>query len=268
MKPIAITLEAYEAAAATATAMALALGVTPEQGSRATLIALRALPKAAASLQDMAHELVESYPEVVMWSSTVFEPLYRVSTPRARGGWRQRLLDDGASDTEIGRCHSFGRHVRSWAQGHISSPVLWDLCEGMILDGQTPPALVNLVACAHTIVDRNCNFNLMRLFNDRSKLGDLIRRIDGDGGVSCMVLPSTFSRWFHSIDRPKFLNMWGADANILERFWTSLLSSQEGREYRQIHPGIRNKTPFDLRHAIRVTIHEDATPFTKGKVQM
>ena len=135
----------------------------------------------------------------------------------------------------------------------------------MILDGQTHPALVKLAACAHTSVDRNCNFNLMRLFSDRCKLGDLIRRINGDGGVSCMVLPSTFSRWFHSIDRPKFLKMWGADATILERFWTSLFSSQEGREYRQMHPGIRNKTPFDLRHTIPVTIHEDATPFTKRK---
>ena len=32
-----------------------------------------------------------------------------------------------------------------------------------------------------------------------------------------------------------------------------------------MHPGIRNKTPFDLRHTIPVTIHEDATPFTKRK---
>ena len=49
MVPIAISLETFEAGAAAAAATAVALGAGPEQTARAVLIALRALPRAAAA---------------------------------------------------------------------------------------------------------------------------------------------------------------------------------------------------------------------------
>ena len=50
MVPIAIAFDSFEAAAASAAAAACALGASPEQSAYAVLVALRALPVAAASL--------------------------------------------------------------------------------------------------------------------------------------------------------------------------------------------------------------------------
>ena len=82
-----------------------------------------------------------------MPASKVFEPLFRpTAKPKARGGWRQQQQYDESDVMHVAQqSHSFIRHVRYWSEGAISGPVLWDQCEGMVLDGMRHPALVRIV---------------------------------------------------------------------------------------------------------------------------
>ena len=60
--------------------------------------------------------------------------------------------------------HSFIRHVRYWSEGAISGPVLWDQCEGMVLDGMRHPALVRIAGVARSVEDSDLAAKLFRLF--------------------------------------------------------------------------------------------------------
>ena len=48
-------------------------------------------------------------------------------------------------------------------------------------------------------------------------------------------------------------------------FWRDLFDSEDGRDFQHLHPGIRNRTPEDLRTSIPTVIHEDAAPYGKKR---
>ena len=50
----------------------------------------------------------------------------------------------------------------------------------------------------------------------------------------------------------------------MEKFWEGLFGSESGREYKQLHPFLRDKTPEQLKNRFAIRIHQDAGPFTKN----
>ena len=86
--------------------------------------------------------------------SKVFQPLFRpFASPKARGGWRQQQYDESDVMHVPRTSHSFVRHVRYWSEGGISGPVLWEQCEGMVLDGMRHPAVVRIAEISRSIDD-------------------------------------------------------------------------------------------------------------------
>ena len=100
-----------------------------------------------------------------------------------------------------------------------------------------------------------------------SKMIQKVRHGLGEEDPVTHTLPPTgLIRLIHSHNRTKFGQIFTANPVFLERFWRSLFDSEDGREFQQLHPGLRNKTPEDLRTSIPTVIHEDAAPYGKKTV--
>ena len=198
--------------------------------------------------------------------SKVFQPLFRpFASPKARGGWRQQQYDESDVMHVPRTSHSFVRHVRYWSEGGISGPVLWEQCEGMVLDGMRHPAVVRIAEISRSIDDSDLSAKLIRLFSDTCRLGEVVTAVHGDPHVSHLLLPSSIMRWVHRNRRDLFVSHWGADAVKIEQFWLRLFSTEAGKELQQLHPGLVGRSPHSLRHSIPCVLHEDAGPFTKRK---
>ena len=72
-------------------------------------------------------------------------------------------------------------------------------------------------------------------------------------------------RLIHSQNRAKFGQIFGADQATLKRFWETLFTSDEGREFKNLHPTLRLKQPEQLHTSIPIVVHEDAAPYGKKR---
>ena len=55
----------------------------------------------------------------------------------------------------------------------------------------------------------------------------------------------------------------GLDEQRLQLFWEGLFASHQGKHLRELHPHLKGKARFDLRHTAPLRLHEDAAPFAK-----
>ena len=95
--------------------------------------------------------------------------------------------------------------------------------------------------------------------------GDFVDCIHDEGVVAAIVPPHIIFQQIVRRNRVRFKRHFGADENIIEQFWQGLFLSQDGRELRRLHPQLRNRDPYELRHHIPLILHEDAGPFSKRK---
>ena len=77
--------------------------------------------------------------------------------------------------------------------------------------------------------------------------------------------PTDLIRLIHSQNRARFGQIFGADPPRLEQFWRSLFDSEDGREFKRLHPGLRDEDPEHLQTSIPLVIHEDAAPYGKKR---
>ena len=101
-----------------------------------------------------------------------------------------------------------------------------------------------------------------------TSLPEMIHKVHhglGDNTVTHTLPPTDLIRLIHSHNRTKFGQIFTADPVFLEGFWRDLFDSEDGRDFQQLHPGLRNRTPEDLRTSIPTVIHEDAAPYGKKR---
>ena len=68
----------------------------------------------------------------------------------------------------------------------------------------------------------------------------------------------------HSYNRSKFGTILGANKASLKSCWAGLFSTDEGKEFKSLHPTLRNESPGQLQTSIPFIVHEDAAPYGKN----
>ena len=99
-------------------------------------------------------------------------------------------------------------------------------------------------------------------------LPKLVREVPHETGsctITHLIRPTDLIRLIHSYNRPKFGQIFGADPAALKRFWESLFASEDGREFKDLHPTLRAKDPEQLQTSIPIVVHEDAAPYGKKR---
>ena len=79
-----------------------------------------------------------------------------------------------------------------------------------------------------------------------------------------VILPSTTFRLLGENPR-KFRQHMAPSSAACTQFWRNLFSTQEGLEFKRLHPHLKDKSLADLAHTVPFRVHEDAGPFTKLK---
>ena len=77
-------------------------------------------------------------------------------------------------------------------------------------------------------------------------LPDMIRTIPDvgvDDTVTHTLPPAVVIRLIHRHNRAKFGRIFGADRAALKKFWQSLLSSDDGKEFQALHPDLKDNPP-------------------------
>ena len=135
----------------------------------------------------------------------------------------------------------------------------------MVLDGMGHPAVRRIAGIASR-AGENVHQKLINLLLAHLNLGKYISTVPHGEATRIILLPSHMMHSIFSYNRDRFLMHFGANADSLSRFWGQLLSSDEGRELRQLHPYLKTVKSLDeLRHTIPLVLHEDAGPFTIKK---
>ena len=58
--------------------------------------------------------------------------------------------------------------------------------------------------------------------------------------------PTNVIRLIHSYNRRKFAHIFGANKSKLEAFWSGLFRTDEGKQFKALHPILREKEPEQL----------------------
>ena len=98
-------------------------------------------------------------------------------------------------------------------------------------------------------------------------LPKLVREVPhtkGEDTITHLIRPTELIRLIHSHNRRKFGQTFNADQAALKQFWTSLFASEDGREFKNLHPSLRDKSPEQLCTSIPIVVHEDAAPYGKS----
>ena len=98
-------------------------------------------------------------------------------------------------------------------------------------------------------------------------LPKLVRAIPhgrGEKTITHHLRPTDLVRLIQSQKRRKLGQIFGANRETLKWFWESLLASDDGREFKNLHPTLRAKDPEQLQTSIPIIVHEDAAPYGKN----
>ena len=161
--------------------------------------------------------------------------------------------------------------LKSWAKGELSTVGIWRLCHGIVTQDGTD-AWVGMrrlaeLGSASSGSEKNCARKLKDLLA-ATALPEMIQNIPhtlGEDTVTHHLRPTDLIRLIHTHNRAKFGQIFTADPVALKKCWRSLFASEDGREFQQLHPGLRNKSPEDLQTSIPIVIHEDAAPYGKKR---
>ena len=72
----------------------------------------------------------------------------------------------------------------------------------------------------------------------------------GNDSFTHHLPPSEIIRMIHSYNRSKFGTIFGASEASLKSFWADLFSKDEGKEFKSLHPTLRDKSPEQLQTSI------------------
>ena len=149
-----------------------------------------------------------------------------------------------------------------WSEGCISSVGLVRICRAAKRDGNEIPMLLKLAN-----LGSDSYSNVLTRFKthilEKGGILDMITPLDGNQYSGC-VLPSTIIKMLRSNPQRMRLRL-GLDKANLRQFWTQLFSSEQGMEFKRLHPFLRNRTIADLEHCAPCRMHEDAAPCSKSK---
>ena len=180
----------------------------------------------------------------------------RSRSPRRKGGVKQ--------------------YLKEWAQGHLSAACLWRLCYSIVGVDKTDAGygIHRLADMASEVQgsERNCMYKLRKILAD-TVLVDLVHEVPHDKKDKTNTLthhlrPSLLAGLIHKYNRRKFGVIFGADPAGIKGFWESFFGSEDGREFKSLHPSLRDKDPEALKNSIPIVIHEDAAPYGKKKSVM
>ena len=182
----------------------------------------------------------------------------------------QSILKD--RDRSPRRCNGAKTMLKSWAKGDISTVGMWRLCYAIVTkDGTDAGAgmarLAGLATSESRGREQHCSRKIKELLA-AAALPTMIRKIPDageDDTVTHTLPPTALIRLIHRHNRVKFGQIFGTDRAALKKFWQSLLSSDDGTEFQDLHPDLKDKTPEDLETSVPIIIHEDAAPFSKRK---
>ena len=204
-------------------------------------------------------------------------PLDQPSSTSRGGGWRQqaaRHLDRERSRVRqptFGgnrRCKSAEEHLRDWAEGISSAPRVARHCVRMREDDFSAPMVLRLAKVAGLqegiINDRTCHSGIMALVKECG-VHDLVHNIINHDSVIACIKPTALLKLIFERSPSAFRKGLGADSDLCYKFWCGIYASAKGREFFELHPGLRGKTPADLKYTVPMGLHEDAGPYAKRR---
>ena len=115
--------------------------------------------------------------------------------------------------------------------------------------------------------DKNCSSKLIELVS-LTGLDKMVRPVPHakkEKTITHHLRPTDLIRLIHRCNRRKFGKIFGTNKAELKAFWESLFSTEEGREFKELHPALRLQQPEDLKTTIPIVVHEDAAPFQKKR---
>ena len=115
--------------------------------------------------------------------------------------------------------------------------------------------------------DKNCSSKSIDLLS-QTGLDTLVRPVPHakkEKTITYHLRPTDLIRLIHSRNRKRFGKIFGANKTELKAFWESLFSTEEGREFKELHPTLRLQQPEDLKTTIPIVVHEDAAPYQKKR---
>ena len=161
--------------------------------------------------------------------------------------------------------------LKSWAMGECSTAGMWRVCHAVAIEDNSDVgcglARIAQLGSQSSGSAQNCS-RQMQLLLDTTSLPTMIQEVphvNGEDTVTHTLPPTEVIRLIHSHNRLKFGQIFSADTVRLKEFWRSLFSSDDGREFKQLHPVFRNVSPEDLQSSIPIVIHEDAAPYGKKR---
>eukprot|EP00974_Lingulodinium_polyedra_P050053 4813753-Lingulodinium_polyedra.AAC.2 len=185
-------------------------------------------------------------------------------------GWRQR--QQWAQERDRSRSpHRTGEHVLAswmleWAWGKASAS--------------------DVVRRAHAFVEdigsRGVDERVLRLARTASNLGNAERVVSSvaplDGmpdpieipgsSVQWVLEPFVLFQWMKATVMQKFVTHLGATPGGLEDWWAKLQSTPAGRDFWELHPWLRQRSPGDLKWHVPAMLFDDFGPVTSTRSTM
>ena len=203
----------------------------------------------------------------------VWEPPAEPAIKKTRGWVKRVEMEQSQTRRERSPRRRCGvkAMLKSWAKGEISTVGIWRLCHAIVTGDGTDAGygmdrLANL-GSGSSGSEQNCSRRMKEILSDTNlpKMVQAVPHAKGENTVTHTLPPTELIRLIHTHNRAKFGQVFSADPVALRKFWRSLFASEDGREFQQLHPGLRNKSPEDLQTSIPIVIHEDAAPYGKKR---
>ena len=170
-----------------------------------------------------------------------------------------------------GRSGGVKSFLKSWAIGDITAVGLARFASGIVTEDQTDAGIgmsrLAGIASMTSSSDKNCSSKLIDLLS-LTGLDKMVRPVPHakkEMTITHHLRPSDLIRLIHCRNRTKFHKIFGTNKAELKAFWESLFSTEEGREFKELHPALRLQQPEDLKTTIPIVVHEDAAPYGKKR---
>ena len=148
---------------------------------------------------------------------------------------------------------------QEWADGIIRASFLARLAKAAKRDGLDIP-MNNTFATVGSEELTNCARDLNKVLEDSGAF-DHTTKTDGEFFHWC-IMPSEVIRLL-SRRESTFKKHLCPSVESCEMFWRDLFSTEDGMQYKQLHPHLKHKTVAQLKTSIACRVHGDAGPYTK-----
>ena len=185
---------------------------------------------------------------------------------RPRGGWKMQAnaARSRSPPRQAHYSHTVLGHLRSWGEGKLTAVDLWKCMRNMQQDKFEHPAIERLSKIAAG-GENHCLANLIGLLDSHTEISTFLTELPTGDTVQWCIKPTTVFCKLLTANREKFMKtMVGGSEQRIENFWTGLFASEHGKELKELHPWLRDKSPSDLKRAVPLRLHEDAGPFSLG----